>query len=426
MLAGHPDAEAGKSARQDTGWVFPSGHSDDTGSRPADDPWLIRVAERAARHAGVPGDLLGAYLSVLADAALTGRRPGPAVLAAIRELGRRAAEREVAARRMVDLYIWAAADLWRTVPAGVRTRGRDAVSAAAEAVLYTVDDAVAALIEGYDAERRGMIRREEVARSEFIDDLLRGDSDVAGLAERGEPFGLDFSIAHQVAVATSGGRLVDEVAIAGVLERSIAERYAGRDVLVTSKEGQFVIVAPGSASGRPTAPQPADVGTVVREVLDRTRKKARWQVAAGRAYPGVFGVARSYEEAREALRLSEILQLPMDVVRAHDLLVYRVLARDQAAISDLVQAVLGPLANARSGAEPLLSTLATYYECGEVATETARRMHVAVRTVTYRLARIAQLTGYDPNDPGTRFALHVAVLGARLLRWPERELPPTR
>jgi DNA-binding PucR family transcriptional regulator len=32
------------------------------------------------------------------------------------------------------------------------------------------------------------------------------------------------------------------------------------------------------------------------------------------------------------------------------------------------------------------------------------------------------LTGQDPNDPATRFALHVAVEGARLLGWPEHSL----
>jgi DNA-binding PucR family transcriptional regulator len=43
---------------------------------------------------------------------------------------------------------------------------------------------------------------------------------------------------------------------------------------------------------------------------------------------------------------------------------------------------------------------------------------VSVRTVTYRLDRIAELTGLGPAAPADRFTLHVAVLGARLLGWP--------
>jgi DNA-binding PucR family transcriptional regulator len=42
-----------------------------------------------------------------------------------------------------------------------------------------------------------------------------------------------------------------------------------------------------------------------------------------------------------------------------------------------------------------------------------------VRAVTYRLDRVRELTGFDPADPADRFSLHAAVLGARLIGWPE-------
>jgi Sugar diacid utilization regulator len=388
--------------------------------------WIDGVGEAAARRAGLPLELLGAYLDVLAGAALEGRRPQQPDLIAVRDLGRCAAAQEISAGQMVDLYLAAAARLWRTVPVAVRSRNRDAVSAAAEAVLEAIDDAVAALLEAHQDERRRMIRHEESVRREFIDDLLRGDADVASLVVRGEPFGLDLARPHQVALAVPSGRPVDEMALATALERSLADRYAGRDLLVTSKEGQLVIVAPdvvAQPAGRDAA---ADLGTVVQSALGSTaRSSRRWRIATGRAYPGGHGVARSYEEAREALRVARALRWDKPVVRIRDVLVHRVLARDQAAVSDLVQEVLGPLARARGGAEPLLDTLEGYFDSGEVATETARRLHLSVRTVTYRLARVTELTGYDTADPASRFALHVAVRGARLLGWPQRDLPPS-
>ena len=64
--------------------------------------------------------------------------------------------------------------------------------------------------------------------------------------------------------------------------------------------------------------------------------------------------------------------------------------------------MLTPLTKARGGARPLIDTLEAYFESGEVATATARRLHVSVRTVTYRLAKISSLTGYDPNVPAQR------------------------
>jgi DNA-binding PucR family transcriptional regulator len=100
-----------------------------------------------------------------------------------------------------------------------------------------------------------------------------------------------------------------------------------------------------------------------------------------------------------------------------------VIGRDQAAIVDLVRAVRSPLTSARGGAEPLLQTMQTYFATGAVATETAARLNMSVRTVTYRLAKVKALTGHDPADPAQRLALHTAVMGARLLDWPLHDLP---
>jgi DNA-binding PucR family transcriptional regulator len=116
------------------------------------------------------------------------------------------------------------------------------------------------------------------------------------------------------------------------------------------------------------------------------------------------------------------LHLDAPVIHAEQLLIYRVLLRDQPAIADLVHSVLGGLVHARGGAEPLLATLDAYFTTGSVTTETARRLHLSVRAVTYRLDRIKTLTGHDPTDPAQRFTINAAVLGAKLLGWPENNL----
>ena len=181
--------------------------------------------------------------------------------------------------------------------------------------------------------------------------------------------------------------------------------------------------SPANPPPPPTQPPGVDVGESLQQELRRRKLPGRWRVAAGRAFPGAYGVARSYEEALEALTFADRLGLDSDVVHARDLLVYRVLGRDQAAIVDLVSDVLAPLERVRGGPEVLLDTLREYFDAGEVATEAARRLHVSVRTVTYRLARVAQLTGYRVSRPDQRFSLHAAVLGARLLEWPSKRLP---
>jgi sugar diacid utilization regulator len=394
-----------------------------------DEQWLTRVAQGASKDAGgVPIELLGDYLTLLADAAVTGRRPQRAELEAVGELGRRAAEQGISAGRAVQLYLSAARRLWQELPIVVRSRDREAVRAAAAAVLHVIDDAVATLAEGYALARRDLIRREESLRRELIDDLLRGDSDLGTLVERAEPFGLDLARAHVIALAAPDSRLSEADAAISALEAVIFDRLGDRDVMVATKDGLLVVLAPAdpNLAGDASPATPAagiTLGRLMHRELSRLPRGGPWRVSVGRAHPGLYGIARSYEEAREALTMAARLNLDSPVVSAHDLLIYRVLLRDQPAIVDLVHTVLSPLGRARGGAQPLLATLDTYFGTGGVATESAKRLHVATRTVTYRLERIKTLTGYDPADPADRFTLQAAVLGAKALGWPEQQLP---
>jgi sugar diacid utilization regulator len=388
-------------------------------TRAEDEAWLAAVARAAAADAGAPVELLGQYLWLLADAAISGRRPGPDQLAMVSTCGRLAAQKGVAPGQAVNLYLSAAWRLWRELPLVARSPDSEAVRGAADAVLHVVGEAVAVFVDGYQDERRQSIRREESLRREFIDDLLRGDADVAALVERAEPFGLDLTGPHQLALAHCADARRELDLLASAVERAVVSRFGDREVLVATKEHFLVVLVPADSTSHGSD----GVGALIGEELARAQSGGGWRVAVGRAYTGAYGIARSYEEAREALQLTNRLGLTSSVIHARDLLVYRVLGRDQAAMIDLVQAVLSPLTQARGGAEPLLETLHAYFAVGGGATETARRMHLSVRAVTYRLERIRQLTGYHVAVPEQRFALHAAVLGARLLGWPQEPLP---
>jgi sugar diacid utilization regulator len=392
-----------------------------------DGSWLTEVAQSACRDVGgVPVELLGDYLPLLADAATSGRRPHPAELDAVGLLGRRAAELGVSAGSAVQLYLSAARRLWQQLPMVIRSRDSEAVRVAAAAVLHVVDEAVASLAEGYNDARRQMVRWEETLRREFIEDLLRGDADVGRLVERAEPFGLDMGRPHQVALAAPTGRLNDAEPAISPLEHAVVHWAGDRDVLVATKDGFIVVITPADTDVPGPRTGPKTLGDLVLAELSRSSRGRPWRVTAGRPYAGSYGIARSYEEAREGLAMAMRLNLDTPLIQAEQLLVYRVLLRDQPAIVDLVQSVLGKLVQSRGGAEPLLATLDAYFATGGVTTETARRLHLSVRAVTYRLDRIKTLTGYDATDPAQRFTINTAVLGAKLLGWPKHDLTANR
>lgn len=328
----------------------------------------------------------------------------------VKAAGSRAAEQGMTAGAAVDLYLESATQAWSSMPPPSQKDAQVAV----QTMLAGIRTAVPALVEGYQNAGQQLIRQEETVRREFIDDLLRGDADVAGIVQRAEPFGIDLTAWHQIVLAGPRNDVRIEERDSTVLEREVFGRYGDRDVLVTTKSGYLVALVPASPANL-DVDEPA---RLLHAALSRSTRRKQWRVAVGRPYPGIHGVARSYEQAREAMTLAERLHPGDDLVQTRDLLIYRVLGRDRVALADLVQSVLTPLTKARGGAGPLVDTLEAYFEAGEVATVTARRLHVSVRTVTYRLAKIASLTGYDPTVPTQRLTLQASVVGARLLPWP--------
>jgi sugar diacid utilization regulator len=392
---------------------------------------LQEVASAAAAEAGgVDAALLDDYLQAATLAVATGSRLARRDLGRYRSAGARAAREGVALRALVDLYLSASWRLWRHLPPVLAaSQDPDGVVRAGEALLRAADDAVAALTEGYQLERQSVVRLQAAARREFVDDLLGGGADVAGLVMRGDSLGLDLAGPHAVLVVKAQKPFTDGTPVTGLIERALRGSKGDAGTLVATKEDRLVVVfaAPDRAAVRSVVDSITSVLAPVRGgrpvALHRQAGVGDWQVGVGRPHVGPAGVRASYDEARDALVLAERLGQTTPVVDAEDQLVLRVLLRDEPAMVDLIRAVLVPLAAARGGAAPLVQTLAAYFDSGANAAAAARALHLSVRALTYRLARVAELTGHDPADPAHRFTLQAAVTGARLLGWPDRPLP---
>jgi sugar diacid utilization regulator len=387
-------------------------------SAPDDQVDLATITSAASREAGgVPPDLLGDFLPAAHAAALTGRRLSTAELTGYGRLGEDAAESGVALRGLVDLYLSAAWRLWRVLP---DPGGTVAIRAAGLAVLRAADDAVAAAAEGFERAHLSVARRQEAERIEFLDDLLGGRGSPPDLVARGAGFGLRLAGPHQVVLVggSAGTRYGGPQGLA--VERLVANAVAPAPSLAMARGGRLVAVI-GATAGDEAARLAATLVSELSAESDEAPERP-WRVAVGRPYTGPVGVLRSYDEAMDALDVAERLHLADPVVNAADLLTYRVILRDRAALADLVGTLLAPLSAARDGAGPLLDTLEAYFASGQVAMEAARRLHLSVRAVTYRLARVRDLTGQDPARPADALALQVAVIGARLLDWPATPL----
>ncbi|HET8615121.1 MAG TPA: helix-turn-helix domain-containing protein [Actinomycetales bacterium] len=380
-----------------------------------DDEVLARVATAGAQDAGgLPVELLGGFLAMVSRAVVARRPLTSRQLAECRTLGDAAARRGVALRALLDLYSSSAWRLWRHLPVVTApSEDPDGLVTAGEVMLRAVDDAIAALAEGYQLAQHDLVRAQESARRELVDDLLSGGADVQGTVTRARGFGLDLSGPHAVAVVRTEDAVQDGDPVVGAIERALRGRRGDAGALVSSKNDRLVVVfaAPDGSAVEQAA---AAIG---RGLGHRPGTAARpaWQIGVSRARPGADGVSVSYHEAGETVQVATALQLDDPVVHARDVLVLLLLLRDRAGLNDLVDTVLGGLSEARGGARSLVTTLVAYFAAGANTAQAARDLHLSVRAVSYRLARVRELTGYDPGDATDELSLRVAVAGAQLL-----------
>lgn len=125
----------------------------------------------------------------------------------------------------------------------------------------------------------------------------------------------------------------------------------------------------------------SDTGTVIN-------------VGVGRYHPGMRGLAKSYEDARAALSLGIRFQ---GTNRVHCLGELGIAAfvgiADEDTKIDLAKYLLSPLDD-----EPeLLTTLNTFFTENCCSSSTAQELSIHRNTLSYRLDKIASLTGLDPR-----------------------------
>ena len=137
--------------------------------------------------------------------------------------------------------------------------------------------------------------------------------------------------------------------------------------------------------------------------------KAAISIGIGRYHPGIAGLARSYQDARVALSLGRRFQGKNQVHCLDELGVAAFVGiSDERIKMDLAVHLLSPLDQDRE----LLETLATFFDENCCPSRTAHRLAIHRNTLSYRLDKIASLTGLDPR----RFDDAVQVRLALLLR----------
>ena len=143
-------------------------------------------------------------------------------------------------------------------------------------------------------------------------------------------------------------------------------------------------------------------------------------IGIGRYHPEIVGLARSYQDARAALSLGQLFHGPNQVHCLDGLgIAAFVGVDDERTKIDLAMHLLSPLDH-----EPeLLQTLDVFFECNCSASCTADRLCIHRNTLSYRLDKIASLTGLDPRNFDLAAQIRLSLVLRALYERPLRILP---
>jgi sugar diacid utilization regulator len=248
------------------------------------------------------------------------------------------------------------------------------------------------------------VELEQGVRQELVDDLLTGTG-VDGVVARAEALAHDLRGPHYVVVIHSSA---DPAPLAAAAARAAASLQLNR---LQGRSGQLVVLL---TAGRP---DPRALHRKLSELLS----PATCAVGVGSRCEAPLDFPQSFAEAKRALNVRLHSAAPAGASAYDELGFYRLIdaAHTGRAVEDFIREWLGALIDYDSAKNSeLVLTLSQHLEAGGNYDDTARTLHIHRSTLRYRLARIAELTGYDLRNVNTRFNLHAATRAWRFL-YPE-------
>jgi hypothetical protein len=311
--------------------------------------------------------------------------------------------------------------------------------------------------DGYRAAEREILARDAQARRSALEELLgvvASDAPtVARLRRVAGRFGLDPDGSYRLAAVaprqeadpTPDQAGIDEgdlELLAGRIGHLLGSAAAGTEgagagirlPVVLPMRGRIVLLAQAGwvGFGRITAaldgtlggPGRSGAGMAARNgagaagrsgagAASRPAKASAWVAVGSPTVEGVEAIAGVLADVVDAVRTAEDVGLRGWIPEPGHLAVERLLLAQRDLGEAAIAHELGPLlADDRLGPE-LVETLQVYFDAGENMREAARRLHLANRTVAYRLEKIEGLLG-GPLDDASRRRLAVALLVRRL------------
>jgi purine catabolism regulator len=267
---------------------------------------------------------------------------------------------------------------------------------------------------------------EQKYRTEFLDQLFSSDNPAEeGFLERARTFGWNLGLDYvTILFDVLPSKEISDIAeyekacqLAKTQATTVIADFCRRNrlryILTRHASGILLFVHPGQVKGD-------DVTSWTDRLLKKARSNlGRWTVSSGvsRRVSGVTGIKRGFREAKVALDLGKVIfgkgqNIHYEMLGIYGLLLGQADLDEQKRFAD---EIIGELRDydASKGGE-LLKTLEAYFKTNGNARKTAELMYAHYNTILYRLRKIKELTGLDPNHADQRLSLQTALRLSRI------------
>lgn len=272
-------------------------------------------------------------------------------------------------------------------------------------------------------KRKAIFEIEKSYYNDFLEVLLSADFENSNeIISRGRTFNIDLDQPSSVIIINENS-FQDLDVIENYL--SMDSQRSKEDLLkainrylklqVNSKmlagiKGNNIVIIANSEKEKSSALLKDTVNQLTSFLKDSRCADTGLNIGVGSIYSDLHMISRSYEEAREALKVSQLSDYEQ-VVFFDDLGFYKILSeKNRDELERFVDDLLYPVFEYdRNKKGDLIKTLQTYFETNRNLKLTSTRLYAHYNTVLYRIKKIEELTGYSLDNPESSLNLEIAV-----------------
>ena len=182
-------------------------------------------------------------------------------------------------------------------------------------------------------------------------------------------------------------------------------------------KGNNVVVVTSISEDNTTCSLKDNITALFNHLKETINPEMQLKIGVGKPYDNIRNINRSFQEAREALKICQF-SFKTNVVFFEDLGFYKILSeKNRGDLEHFVEELLRPVFEYdRTKKGDLLNTLETYFATNRNLKLTSTRLFTHYNTILYRIKKIEDLTGISLANPDNALNLEIAINILKLFR----------